>query len=240
MPVASLAHDLWDNAVGGAAVVALALGVWISARTLGLLNRPKYWLRATYLPPRDAVGFFAMPHFLIEYENRGNVDAVFSDFMLMLPRLEGVIDAKHGFVLQVGAEVFIDKRPTTTFAGAQEYKAIDYRTHRVRLAPGDSHTDFFDLGAFLPGAEQSERFKSANVPSDFSPVLAFHDSYGNNFYADTEGLHPGVYQYPHESEMMKGGRRRRSIGILSGRRWLRWLGWTQKDALGLGEEPPPV
>ena len=196
MLFASFAHDLWENAVGGAAVVALALGVWISARTLGLLDRPKYWLRATYLPPRDAVGFFAMPHFLMEYENRGNVAAIFSDFILVLPRLKDVIDPKRGFVGHVGAEVFIDKRPTTTFAGTQEYKAIDFRTHRVRLSPGDSHTDFFDLGAFLPGAEQTDQFQAGDVPADFSPVLTFHDSYGNNFYADTEGLHAGLYRYP--------------------------------------------
>jgi hypothetical protein len=191
------------------------------------------------IPPASGCGgLLCDAALLIEYENRGNVEAVFSDFMLMLPRLEGVIDPERGFVLDPGAEVFIDKRPTTTFAGAQEYKALDYRTHRVRLAPGDSHTDFFDLGAFLPGAEQSDRLKVPNVPSDFSPVLAFHDSYGNNFYADTEGLHSGVYQYPHEAEMMKGRRRRQSIGILTRRRWLRWLGWTQKDTVGLGEPPP--
>ncbi len=78
-------QQLWENAVAGAALVALALGVWISARTVGLLNRPKHWLRSTYLPPRDLVGFFATPHFMVEYENRGNVPIVFSDFMLCSP-----------------------------------------------------------------------------------------------------------------------------------------------------------
>jgi hypothetical protein len=98
----SVLHQLWNNAVAGGAAVAIALGVWISARTLGLLNRPKYWLRGTYLKPRDLVGFFAMPHFLVEYENRGNVPVVFSDSVLALPRLEGVVDAERGFVLSRG------------------------------------------------------------------------------------------------------------------------------------------
>jgi hypothetical protein len=95
----SIWKELWDNTVGGAAVVALLLGVWISARAVGLLNRPKHWLRSTYIPPRGLVGFFAMPHFMLEYENRGNMPVVFSDFMLMLPRIDGVVGGNGKFVL---------------------------------------------------------------------------------------------------------------------------------------------
>lgn len=237
MLFASLAHSLWDNAVGGAALVALALGVWISARTLGLLDRPKYWLRATYLPPRDAVGFFAMPHFIIEYENRGNVSVVFSDFFLLLPRLGGALDPNGNFIAHVGADLFIDKRPTSTIAGRQEYRAMDYRTNRVQLGQGDSHTDFFDLGAFLPGAEQADRFNTSHVPSDFSPVLTFHDSHGNIFYADAEGLHAGFYEYPYQAEILRVGKLRESAGLLTWRRALKWFGWKQEKAPGLGEPP---
>jgi hypothetical protein len=234
--IASVLDRVWDNAVGVAAVLALALGVWISARTLGLLARPKFWLRSTYLPPRDAIGFFAMPHFLIEYENRGNVPITFSDFMLALPRLEGVIDAKYGFVDHPGAKMFIDKRETSTLATAQEFKAMDFRTNKVRLEPGDSHTDFFDLEAFLPEAKQSDSFRVENVPNDFKPILTFHDSYGNVFWADEDGLRAGYYVYPHEAAMLEGRKRVRRVGILTTRRFGRWFGWSQEASFGLGEK----
>jgi hypothetical protein len=233
--LASILQRLWDNAVAGGAAVAILLGLWLTARQIGLLNRPKHWVRVTYLPPRDAVGFFAMPHFLVEYENRGNVPIVFSDFILALPRLEGVIDEERGFVTHVGAELFIDKRPTSTIAGMQQFSAVDYRTDKVRLDPGDSHTDFFDLGAFLPDMQQGDRFRAENVPHDFSPIITFHDSFGNNLWADEDGVRSGLYEYPHDEEMLKVVTRRPAYGILSTRKAIRWLGWTSARARGLGE-----
>ena len=233
---ASFVHELWDNAVAGGAVVALILGVWISARTLGLLNRPKHWLRSTYLPPRDLVGFFAMPHFLVEYENRGNIAVTFSDFVLALPRLENVIDDDGKFILHPGAELFIDKRPTSRMGNMQHWRKLDYRTNNVRLEPGDSHTDFFDLGAFLPDVKPDSRFKQVSIPADFSPLLTFHDSYGNRYYCDDEGIHRGEYEYPHVAALMGAGEKAPArVGVLTQRRRVRWFGWKEKRTRGLGE-----
>jgi hypothetical protein len=149
--------------------------------------------------------------------------------------LEGVVDAERGFVLHPGAELYIDKRRTSTIGPMQMFKAMDFRTNRVRLEPGDSHTDFFDLGAFLPDAQQSDRFRVDSLPSDFSPILQFHDSHGNSFYADPDGLHAGLYAYLYEEELLKIGTPSASLGILTTRRALRWLGWKQIQARGLGE-----
>jgi hypothetical protein len=51
--------------------------------------------------------------------------------------------------------MYIDKRPTSTVAMMKMFKAVDFRTNKVRLELGDSHTDFFDPGAFLPGVTWS-------------------------------------------------------------------------------------
>ena len=85
------------------------------------------------------------------------VPVVFSDFVLVLPRLEGVIDGDGTFILHPGAELFIDKRPTSRMGNLQQWRMLDYRTNKVRLEPGDSHSDFFDLGAFLPNATPGVR-----------------------------------------------------------------------------------
>jgi hypothetical protein len=235
----SLLKDAWDNAVAGAAVIALALGAWISVRTLGLLNRPKYWLRSTYLPPHDLVGFFAMPHFMVEYENRGNTPVTFSDFMLILPRIDGLIDGAGRFVLHPGAELLIDKRPTTRIAAFQSFSKIDYRTAKVRLEPQEMHTDYFDLGAFFPEAKsEASRWKDVKVPTDFHPVMSFHDNFGNSYYCDNDGLHEGRWEPPHLDALRAAGARIGfSQGLQSRRRLLHWLGWTSCSCGGLGEPP---
>ncbi|MEX2647179.1 MAG: hypothetical protein WD249_13030 [Gaiellaceae bacterium] len=233
----SLLQQLWDNAVAGAAVVALALGIWLTAHNLGVLRRPKHWLRSTYLPPRDLVGFFAMPHFLVEYENRGNVPVVFSDFMLMLPRLEGVLDESGEFVLHPGAELLIDKRPTTRVGGYQVLRKLDYRTNKVRLEPGEMHTDFFDLGAFFPDVEPGDSpWNQVSVPPDFHPVLSFHDNFGNRYYCDQDGVHRGDWEHPNlDALRAASGTTGYGTGVETKRRWLRWFGWKYDETHGTGE-----
>ena len=109
-----------------AGLVALLLGVWLSLRTLGVLNRPRYEISAAYLP-RDEVGFGAMPHFVVEYRNTGNVPVTFSDFELALPRHDFIQGDK--LVGHLGAELsstrgsrrvsvrFNTCRPSTTARG---------------------------------------------------------------------------------------------------------------------------
>src|SRR5207253_2139452 len=109
----------------------------------------------------------------------------YSDFTIHLPRIDGVIDANGDFVFHQGAELLIDKRPTTRIAGYQLASKMDYRTNKVRLEPGEMHTDYFDLGAFFPDAVASARWSAVNVPLDFNPILTFHDNFGNIFYADS-------------------------------------------------------
>ena len=71
-------ESFWDNGVASAgAVAALALGIWISPKAVGLLDRPKHELRAQYLP-KDLLGFLAMPHFIVEYETPSQEPANFS------------------------------------------------------------------------------------------------------------------------------------------------------------------
>ena len=72
-------ESFWDNGVASAgAVAALALGIWISPKAVGLLDRPKHELRAQYLPPENLPGLFAMPHFIVEYETPSQERANFS------------------------------------------------------------------------------------------------------------------------------------------------------------------
>jgi len=104
-----------------------------------------------------------------------------------------VIDKSGQFIAHPGADLFIDKRETTTVGGYQLLRKLDYRTNKVRLAPGDMHTDFFDLGAFLQDAVNPGPFapKDPVLPSDFQPILSFHDNYGNNYYCNEDGVHRG-------------------------------------------------
>jgi hypothetical protein len=136
-----------------------------------------------------------MPHFQLEYENRGNTPVAFSDFFLILPRIEGAIDSDGKFNFHQGAELLIDKRPTTRVGGYQLARAMDYRTNKVPLEPGEMHTDFFDFGAFFPNVtEGKSRWGSVHVPSDFQPILSFHDNFGNTYYCDDKGVHRGRWQ----------------------------------------------
>jgi hypothetical protein len=229
-------QQLWDNAVALLAAAAVFAALWLSARQLGLLNRPKHWLRSTYLKPHDLIGFFAMPHFQLEYENRGNVPIVFSDFFLQLPRIEGVVDSDGTFVFHPGAELLIDKRPTTRIGGYQLARKLDYRTNKVRLEPGEMHTDYFDLGAFFPADEGTAPWATVSVPSDFQPILSFHDNFGNTYYCDETGVHRGRWVHPHEAALLEVAS---DLGLGQGlqtkRRLLRWFGWKEQTTTGLGE-----
>ena len=138
--VASTARALWESGVAGGAAVALALAVWGSAKSLGLLDRPKHWLRCNYVRPHDVVGFPTVPHFVLEYENRGNVPVVFSDFFLLLPRLEGVLTTDGAFISHPGADLLIDKRPSARIGSAQAYRImrISTRDERSKAQPRPS------------------------------------------------------------------------------------------------------
>jgi hypothetical protein len=69
----------------------------------------------------------------------------FSDFELLLPRK--MFRNDDVYIYSSGAELFIDKRPSSRVAGLAQFEKVDYRTTELRLDPGDSHTDFFDLAA---------------------------------------------------------------------------------------------
>lgn len=164
-------RDLWDNGLAGAGAVALVLGVWIAAKSVGLLDRPKHSISARYLPPADLLGFFTMPHFVVEYENQGNVPVTFSDFELLLPRFEEV-STEGNYKMHLGAKLYIDKRPTSTVGAIQHLRGIDYRTNTVRLEPGESHSDFFDLGAFLEDADPKRAAADRRPSPNFEPVAS--------------------------------------------------------------------
>jgi hypothetical protein len=126
---------------------------------------------------------------------------------LLYPRLDA-LDRRGGFILIPGAKLYIDKRLSSRLGAVQEHKAIDYRTNKVELPPGASHTDFFDLGALLDWTSEKEEGgyewarKERAVPEDFHPVLTFTDSYGNDIHCDEHGPHSGPYRYPHQREML--------------------------------------
>lgn len=178
---------------------------------------------STYLPPQDLVGFPTMPHFVVTYRNLGNVAVTFSDFELRWPRLDGAIDANGEFRLTTGAELYIDKRLTSTIGGVQEYSKLDYRTDKRHLEPGERHTDFFDLGALLgwqDGASAVEpkhplRWEQRTVPGDFHPVLTFSDSFGNDYYCDEVGVHFGEYTYPYAEAAVRALSAKRTPRLLT-------------------------
>jgi hypothetical protein len=135
------------------------------------------------------------------------------------------------FVLHPGAQLFIDKRPTSKLGKQQAYKYVDYRTDKVTLQPGESHTDFFDLGAFLPNADTSGPMAIVDT-SNFHPVMTFHDSRGNRFHCDVDGIHEGSYVYPLQAAMEAGASALITHAAIEVRRkWLRWLGWTVKEGV---------
>jgi hypothetical protein len=188
------------GAIGG--LIALGLGIWLSLRALGFFLTRKHSVSSTYLPHRDAIGFDAMPHFVLEYENLGDVPVVFSDFELMLPRTMFRGDT---FIDHPGATLLIDKRKSSTVGGIKEFSRIDYRTNKVRLQPSESHTDFFDLGAFLEDFDDADPLPTGRVPADFDPILQFRDSYGNEFYCDADGVHTGPYKHAELDKLLAKG-----------------------------------
>jgi hypothetical protein len=218
-------QSLWDNGVAGGTVVALALGKWISAKAVGLRDRPKHSISARYLPPADLLGFFTMPHFVVEYENQGNVPVTFSDFELLLPRFEEV-SADGDYKMHLGAKLYIDKRPTSTVGAIQHLRAVDYRTNAVRLEPGESRSDFFDLSAFLDDADPNEPLPIVALPPQFEPVLTFRDSFGNRYHCDANGAHSGRYEAPMTTAMRAAGIKLSDPNaVVTARRWIRWFGW---------------
>jgi hypothetical protein len=175
---------LWNvfQDVGSVAgLIALFLGVWLSLRAIGVFDRPSYEISAGYLPERDEIGFGAMPHFVLEYRNTGNVPVTFSDFELVLPRHDFIRNGQ--LVGHLGAELFIDKKKASRIGSFQHVQAIDYRTIRVELPPRTSDSTYFDLGAFLPNLNP-ERIEPAQVPLDFEPVLKLTDSWGHELWVD--------------------------------------------------------
>jgi len=79
-------------------------------------------------------------------------------------------------------------------------QAIDYRTGKVELPPQASHTDYFDLGAFLPDFDP-ERLGPAKVPPDFEPILKFTDSWAHEVWIDRYGLHDGRWKHRDEDRL---------------------------------------
>jgi hypothetical protein len=88
---------------------------------------------------------------MVDFWNDGNVEVVFSDFELFLPRLDP-LDERVKFVRQVAAKFYIDKRLSTQIGGLQQYSKVDHRTNVVRLGPRESHIDYYDLEVLLPDA----------------------------------------------------------------------------------------
>jgi hypothetical protein len=231
----------WDNVQVGGSFVGVVLAIWIALRTLGMFDRPAFTVRSTWLSPTDPMlGTTTIPHFVVQYDNHGNAPVTFSDFEILLPRLKGVVGKDGSFVLHLGAELFIDKRPSSRVWGIQHLKGLDYRTNKVPLRPGASHTDFFDLGAFV---EVNDAFggDQVRIPDDFEPVLQFRDSYGHWFHCDASGAHLGEYAYPHQRDLEAAGLRVQPASVVkSKRRPIRWLGWSQTEtkALTRGEVRP--
>jgi len=181
-----------------AGLIALLLGVWLSLRALGIFNRPSYTITANYLPERDSLGFGAMPHFVVEYRNTGNVPVTFSDFELVLPRHDIIQSGQ--LVGHLGADLFIDKRRSSRIGAMQHVRAIDYRTGKVELPPRSSHSDYFDLGAFLPDFD-AEKLGPARVPPDFEPVLKLTDSWAHELWIDRHGVHDGRWKHRDEERL---------------------------------------
>src|SRR4051812_44826215 len=89
-----------------AGLISLFLTIWLGLRALGFLERPRYTLTSSYLPPHDEMGFGVMPHFVVEYSNAGNVPVTFSDFNLVMPRR--LFDEEDTYIDNLGAELFIE------------------------------------------------------------------------------------------------------------------------------------
>lgn len=122
---------------------------------------------------------------------------VFSDFELVLPRLDAVDEATGRFDLQPSATLFLDKRPTAQIGGLQEYSKVDHRTNKVHLGPRESDVDYFDLEALLPeGWTDLDWGQATEYANKFTPILRFRDSFGNEYHCDKEGAHWGRLRLP--------------------------------------------
>lgn len=203
-----------------AGFIALGLSIILGLRAIGVFDRPSYEIEASYLPERDLLGFAVMPYFIVQFRNDGNKPVTFADFELILPRPNVIHQGK--LMAHLGAELFIDKRRSSRLGAMQTADAIDYRTVKVELPPSSSHTEFFDLGAFLPNLNPDEHLQSNQIPPDFEPVLHFGDSWRNDICVDRHGIHEGEWHHSDEKELAGMGHTKYSLGstLHRKRRWL--------------------
>jgi hypothetical protein len=189
----------WAGAIAG--LVALVLSILLNLRQLStLFVRGKCVVASSYHSPSDLVGFASKPRFVLHFENKGSLPMDFRHFDLLLPRLEGVMEAGH-YVGYPGAELFQDGKPLgSRLMERQEFRKIDALTRTVRVDAHSSELEFFELDAFLP-QPSLEGWPEEPLPSDFKPLLQFRQSPEREFHCDQAGIHPGPYVWPHAEEL---------------------------------------
>lgn len=180
-----------------------------------------------------------MPHFVVQYRNTGNVPVTFSDFELILPRHAIFQDGQY--VSTLGADFFLDKRKSSRVGSLQHIKSLDYRTNKVRLEAGESHTDYFDLGAFLPDLDTTKVMNTQGIPPGFDPILKFTDSWENEIVCDRWGVADGPWKHTDWDKLVAAGYRMSDPSTLTAtqrtlsRRW-RFQVMGRKNAMPEPEE----
>lgn len=186
-----------------AGFLSLVLGIGLALRAFGVFVSPRYEISSTYLPPHDNLGFAAMPHFVVTFENIGNVPVTFSGFEIVQPRRMFRGDT---YIDHLGAELFIDGKRSSRIGTKKDAEKVDYLTTAVRLQPQDSAVEFFPLATLFPNID-TERLQAASTGPDLNPVLQFNDSFGNVYYCDDLGIHNGRWNHPEMRRLLAIGAR---------------------------------
>jgi hypothetical protein len=154
----------------------------------GFFRRARHLLVAEYheFEPSPDGPSKKTARFALRLHNLGARPVTFLGFEYLYPRLapDDVFDENGKFKLNGGARLRHEGVADGILPSRQEFAIIDRLERSITLAPRTSRTEVFD------------------TPLDeASPVvLVFHDSAGQRYHVDADGIHGTRYAYPFQAQ----------------------------------------
>jgi len=177
-------YGLVGLCAGALAVVTYGI---LGVAQLGFFRRARHLLVAEYheVDADPATGRGKTARFALRLHNHGARPVTFLGFEFLYPRLDAdTFSADGSFQLNGGATLRDEGAPDGVLPSRQEFAIIDRLNRSLTLEPRTSRTEIFD----------------ASLDEASPVVLVFHDSAGQRYHVDSDGIHGGRYAYPFQAE----------------------------------------
>ncbi len=178
-------YGLIGLAAGALAVLTYGL---LGVAQLGFFHRARHLLIAEYheFEARADGSGKKTARFALRLHNQGARPVTFLGFEFLYPRLDrgDVFDGSGGFKLNGGARLRAEGSEDGILPSRQEFAIIDRLERSITLEPRTSRTEVFD----------------APLDEASPVVLVFHDSAGQRYHVDADGIHGTRYAYPYQAE----------------------------------------